>query len=77
MKWKLNVTDDCTAIYRLIVRRNRVPGSEILKGVEFRGLKFRGPKYYTTSLRCFIPFVFKYAKQRRILMSQNTTVYIC
>jgi len=28
-------------------------------------------------LRCVIPVVFKNAKDRRILVSQNTTVYMC
>jgi len=28
-------------------------------------------------LRCIIPIVFKYAKERRILLSHNTTVYMC
>ena len=28
-------------------------------------------------LSCIFPVVFKYAKERRILVSQNTTVYMC
>jgi hypothetical protein len=48
MKRKLNVTDNLTAIFRFILHHKRVPGTKILKVIEFRGFNFRGPKYYTT-----------------------------
>jgi len=58
MKWKLNVTDGFTSLYRFILHHNRVPCSKILKGIEFRWSSFRGPKYriFSRNLRNFFLF---------------------